>query len=1330
MPISPTSSHIPSTPAREPAVRAATAPEPAAPERAPKGAATTAPPLAEHSSFLTGKDQGPRAGKHVGVQATFIADKLQNDGVYALAKAEAFLASLKARRGDLVSDARQTAVSERTQRDVQPFRRALEDGDRQGTLGYSPVVRSFDQFVLPQAERIVEMIRAGAPPREIEGLAHDFVRGYAPFFAPNTLRTRWNHENQPGGLFVKALAPYKRKKVDQKAVEASNLVVDERNQQKLSTLLQRELLVGHYLAPEEITTLKAAHFDISLISPGVSAFWRRTTVPEVDAKRAKYNDMFPREDERLTYEEPRYRSDYSTKLTASHTRDGKKIKIKIKLGTEVHADLLASRLREYMGFNQDQMRHRDEIKVHLGHKTYMQFEREICIKYGVTDLRRCIARHGTDAKSGEDWVVFKDALIELRPDDEMRATILDTGVYDGQNRREQRTHFMLRAFLGGGDSVPKNHRMVLKQAEDGRILPEYRYQDLGRSFGRVTVLQRPRDLLNFPFSRNKIQEYNRNFIRKNRHGDVSITYNDTYRHARDDKDSTYEDLKWMGRVIASLPDEAIVRSIAESGIPPDLQEIYRFHITEMQNRVIKAFDLEATSENILDNPAIACTELPKAEDIHVGETVKKGKIAATHYQGKILAPKLQQTWVTFMNQVLGMAGAAKINHQIESEYHTKYSTAPGALLNTSQTIGATLLDDKIPAGVGKLSLSPGITATLTRVVVPNPQLFNAEGRGRPYMVRDGIALSIGVSSPFYLKALKLLSTDIQPKVQLLRTSIEHIHYAESVSAGYLSKPRLQKTIFGELERFAVDELQPGEVIRRSWAVGLDGGASVKMSLPIPGPKIPLLNSRASAALAGVFNQDTAFAKDVWGALHLLKESGNEAVASVGGDLFNINLYQLKGSLLAGDAKATRLGHDYWDIEVVPPQYDQEMAQDAATVGADRGALISALKEVNKNPQLVMRTGVDAAAEARLPDNVRLKYRTEGTKTTAQTKGSALYALTGDTSKEKVDFKIETEAHAYEFFKLTAGKRALAGFEHLAVDLDAKNLAVQEGTSKRLTLEMDRANPRCFVGIIDVYDYHRTLDQKGVEKMLETLNQRYSRDADTPFFRTDIPQVDNKYRKVYANGRIYVNGDKLLNAVENLSADELDALLRDVHSSQAADKMASKSLRRMPALIEKSDRALIRKSALKHGTELTAASATLQALRASAVDGVGDTPAEKAAQESMAAAALDLISSLYKSKYGVGVLQRVLGDDGILVMGEVFGIYHQTSMLQDDMWKSTLRFSGESWGKLTKQPPISHYIRYDQPTPPNLEAAPRTEIQTFLGRSVRNEPGNKIGFGVR
>ena len=111
--------------------------------------------------------------------------------------------------------------------------------------------------------------------------------------------------------------------------------------------------------------------------------------------------------------------------------------------------------------------------------------------------------------------------------------------------------------------------------------------------------------------------------------------------------------------------------------------------------------------------------------------------------------------------------------------------------------------------------------------------------------------------------------------------------------------------------------------------------------------------------------------------------------------------------------------------------------------------------------------------------------------------------------------------------------------------------------------------------------------------------------------------------------------------------------------------------------------------------------------------------------------MQLVNALYQSRtWGVSYLHQLIGVDGMMVVGEVFGVHDRSNMLQDPDWVSRLRFAGKSWGKLTNVPPVSRFVRADQPTPANEHAMLDIPLERFVGNIVTGFSGGWVGLGSR
>ena len=1117
---------------------------------------------------------------------------------------------------------------------------------------------------------------------------------------------------------------WSRRKDDTKqrkeSLEATNLDVDQDDHvQEVSRILKADIASGHRLTTEETKILKGEKFDLSRLNPGSTAFWKPPTVGQIAQWDEQYASEYPSPEERITYLAPRYRSRYSTKMTAYVWRNGQKHRFKVKLGPEVHSEIVVGRLRQHMGFFQDHMKHFPELKMYLGDKSYAQWERDLQVKYGTQQLRRHILRRGRDDDTGEDWVVFRDIAIEARPKTQVRVSAVDYGAFDGSRSREVRSSALIYAFFAQGDHSTKNSRQVLVQDEDGDYHVEHRMHDVGTALGRSPVLIRgPRDILNFPMSKNKPEEYDRNYVWADKEGNVSFIWNDYWHHIRDHSGATFSDFKWAARIISSLTVEEIRESVTFAGIPEDLIGSYVYHIANMRNRAAKAFWLEPGEETIPGRgPVQADTAMPPTELVRPdGYTViKKGKIVGNYYPGSTILPLLQETWFTKINSLLM---SRSFGRDIGSSY-IEASFGPLARLDTH--VGRTMWERDVPWTMTTFSVGIGINATVARIVTPNRLYAGAEGRSRAYVVRDTLAYSIGVGFPAVSSALAKLGPELSVSMELFKRRFEHIHFSETVSEGYRSAVHVHKIAkFGKnVEQLAVSTLTPGDVIREYRAIGATSAAHAGFGVTVPYVGIASFGSSLSFE-GGVTNWETvSYTKDQVGSLHLLIEKDSERTFGGQTGQFNVTTTAVvNAAAFAVGAHSVRINSDVWNIEVAPKAYDMEHATDGVMrSGPGADDLVKTLKTLRAYPELVLP---ENRAKSELSDNIKLRFHTTGKKKEGRSNAQLLYLLNHDRKKEQSDFKVETDDYEYQFFSQSRSKRGYAGIENTVLDLQTKNSVIKEGTSKRLTVEMDRNNPRSLVVWVDVFDYHRSLTRAKLLKFLAKLNTRYnnpSDEDDSMFF--SVPPVASKdpYKRVYANARIYVNGDKLIKLVQNSDPSTLVRQLakRSAATADPKARLGYRQQRKIKAAFQAMTKAInaLNKLSEKHDSEKHT----------------------HKVQDRLAAAALQSVNALYQSKFGMTYLHELLvesgeGGGGMLVVGEVFGVHNRTNMLQDPDWVSRLRFAGKSWGKITNLAPISKFVRADQPTPANEHAMLDIPMERFVGTIVTGESGGWRGLGNR
>ena len=392
-------------------------------------------------------------------------------------------------------------------------------------------------------------------------------------------------------------------------------------------------------------------------------------------------------------------------------QDGKEVKVKLKIGSEVHSEIVASELMRLIGMNQDHMQYRKSVKLYLGKKTYEQFISEMANKTGTELANQFIWGHG--GERGNEWVLIKDFLYEIRPTDELRTANIDFFSWDFTDRREFRSLLLLWGWLALNDTKHENFKVIMKKLKDGSLYPLYRFQDTGVSLGTQFYIEKPIDAIRF-FKFFKVNDFPESFVKTEKDGRVKVAWNDFAGRKDRFKRTTWYDLKWMARKILQLPKEEIMRVLKESGMPDPLIDIYYIKLLMRRNDFfIQAFEMQDEFEP---------EEVPELKhynkiDEEGNQLIKEGKVVVRAFKDQNDVPQVRETWSTFIPARLKDLSAVITDFTGSELYekvgnYLKYSAHPTSLTGAQGAIELEKYkkDGKflvIPIGVGLQLLSPG-----------------------------------------------------------------------------------------------------------------------------------------------------------------------------------------------------------------------------------------------------------------------------------------------------------------------------------------------------------------------------------------------------------------------------------------------------------------------------------------------------------------------------------------------------------------------------------------------------------------------------------------------
>tara|TARA_A100001015_G_scaffold311475_1_gene414804 strand:- start:2533 stop:6294 length:3762 start_codon:yes stop_codon:yes gene_type:complete len=1200
-----------------------------------------------------GRDHGRLDIHHERYGLEFSKKFADRSGLLCEIKVQNFLKQLKLKKKSLSKDLFETRRMEKTRLEVHQPKKAKKKAKKYVREKNNKILIIYNNYLIPKIKDLLQFSREGRrlDDSDVQATIQDFLRGYGAFYAPNAQRTPWHNDDDLLTIGKHVLVPYKFREKDNSKSEAFNLWVDEHHRASIERCLEHPSS-GPYLNPDEIRLLIRCGFDLSKLNPGVSALWKRSTSDEVRKRYSQSLGLFPGSDDRLTFDKVRLNGVGSPKITAIYRRNGKKIKIKVKTGPEVHSDLASSLLAELVGLNQDRMLYRDKIRVFLGKTSYAQFASEFISKYSYADLVRFVTSHGR--LDGEDWIEFRDAIFEARPASEMRISPIDIDNWDLSNRREYRALLLFFAWLGIGDTKLSNYKLVFSRRNPDEFYPLHRLQDMGYSLGAGLYMRRIKHAFQIP-SKYKINEFETNIVSRHDREKVKLLHvwwNDFHNRHRKFKQSTWADLKWMARKIAMIRDQDLTWALTEAGIPSDIIPLYRHKLALRRNNIVECFELDD------EYPLYS---VPDLKHYSPNPAVKKGKVVKTYFEGKndlVISPR---NFFSFLAERFDLkTPTLKLSKQFRNRYQDQ--KRKGCLELSPTGVCAT---SEWSVGDGRITADDGAAVGLqfSRKVRINQQLLASEGKGRPFRVVDRIAVGLNIGSGYLDKLIKLLPVRLSANVRVYNREIEYVHYAESLKEAFLKPFSLFKILF-KIDRYVVNQLKPLELIKIEDRYGLEGSVSVD-SLSID----RVIENRFAHASGWVKSSPLYFIRDGYGSLHIYREKTKTQYTA--SEMKVLGLSTLSIPLVGLGFTYNRYFHEAVDYAMNVSQANVENASVQW-----RGARRREQKILNSFLHSKKEEYLDQAMEK------RFSVRARGFKKT--TNSNFLYYFGRNKVVEDSSTHVTTSnGQQRKFYRRMIHKRTLRGTDKI-IPGAMRDVTVKKSRRVRILYEVDEQVPEQEILLIHTEHFRRKLSRRELLKFIDFLNGLYSKSESKNFFRDfELPpdsQVDI-YRKLYAGFSIYVKPSALINALAQKDMRELmERIQTIVRHTSLSKPCQSSGFKKFCSKISTNFRLGRVKRALYKLKEA----------------GEKEKPRRELIRR--------LEDFLYRLKLddtGVLFLREILNRKEIFVMGEISGIYRSFSNLQDLQQLATKRFAGKSWGKFNGISPIQHFLRYGHYIVPSL-----------------------------
>lgn len=336
-------------------------------------------------------------------------------------------------------------------------------------------------------------------------------------------------------------------------------------------------------------------------NPPDSAFWKNLTTSS--ERKNRYDKVA--ELKRL-YHLPRVvefnSADGKGSSTKFHVTDpGSQMHWLMKLGDEVHSDVVVSRLFSALGFYVDNSYFfsnnlilvfpKNKDKIHsikdLARKIYSQYKVNISPfvkQWGTVD--QSMIQENSDLKDflGRKFVVFSSAALEARSNFETRLGAFMPNLESVFQHREVRGALLAHLWLNSWDIKSDNTLLAFVETENHERKTISSFSDMGLSLG-VTISKFPRDMkggLVNHYSWEMLEVKNGQIVFKDRVNAFTQNYINT----------TYEDLRWMAQQIAQINVDVVTFCLSYSGWPSFLQELYLHKIMHRRNQILKAFEIK------------------------------------------------------------------------------------------------------------------------------------------------------------------------------------------------------------------------------------------------------------------------------------------------------------------------------------------------------------------------------------------------------------------------------------------------------------------------------------------------------------------------------------------------------------------------------------------------------------------------------------------------------------------------------------------------------------------------------------------------------------------
>ncbi len=1228
-------------------------------------------------------DHAKLSSGHIDSAEKYMDLMLKVDGKYEFLKVQQFLQRLKSEKQSLLEDSYETALIENLELKWADFDEAKKDATKELDEKKNDLAQGYNKFLIPQIELLSKKIKDNAPEVECDAIVDAFNIVYSAYYTPEAKRNMWAMDMKIYTNLGEAIIGYKYQKEDaNNELQPNNLTITTHQLGSILECLEKNnqdqaIKANEPLTHEQVLKIYNCDFDISKLNPVKSPFWREVYDDPSIIKDAKdlLPELFPKENEKMYYSEMKYSSAGSKKLNGYITRNGKKIKFKVKMGQEAFVEIASTYLAQLVGFHQDHVSYKGNMKLYFNNKetSFEKFKRAWRRRHG--SFENLVGEKGVE--NGEEYVILRNVLLESKVNEKIRLETFHPDGWDLPNRREHRGVLAFYSWLNVGDMKVGNFMVNLVKTKEGDLIPELSLQDLGYSL-RSNLALRPKYIyknIKYTTASRTVNAFEVDFLSYDQNF-VKLFWNDISFQSNRFSTTTYNDLRWMVRKIARLSMDDIRYSLLASGMPKDSQDLYALKIGIRRNSLIKAFDLEKE---------FPLFELPDLDSYSPNSNIKNGKIVLSQLEDSSHFEQPHATiWTNLTNFISHTFDLPAMGQKLAAQIG-----GGGLFLNGDASTA--LWDGKQGKTVTLGALNAGVKLNISRRVEYNPEGINGNGVSSYFAVIDTLKIELSANSGGFSFIKDFIPVGFGAEIKGYSKEFQMVHYAESWQKGYLTPFKLFSVIVN-YKNFVLEKLNPQEMIKieDGYGFGLGAGMGVATGIPLIAPGV-------GAYMGWRKTSPEYYFRDSFGQLFVYYAKDQSIDVGFNAEIAKLNLLFINMPLIAYYSGETHFRHEgelfAFDIPTESRMHGSPVITRQHRI-REREAFEQLMQYGDYDPRVLIHRIVDVVTRGKWQSkfNIFLGLFKTGqnqgvTKTVVHLKNNETRTFYRGFYQNEAQFGANLNIH-----------QMLNGYMDMLFTLE-KDVTI-------LSSEIDEQDIKNSTVSATVIQYDRKIDREGLDTVIGRLNNKYSKNKKEIFFRNyvlpDASLVD-EYRKVLSQMRIYVSGKSIVEDFTRLDKNQIEAKLIPFFDKDKlfySPNLRSDKLLRMEQI----------KKSLRRAVDV------IWSHHNKIIKNINN--ALFLSQEFVG-----LIKDLHPEINGSEIIKGIFGEKNIFVYGEIFGVYPSFNQMQTFESVIGRRFAGKSWGDFTPTPPIRKFMTEYDLIPMNLYALITIDEQMLFTKSPEVSPFN-------